>query len=322
MNNLWKITVVLLMTSGSFAQAEDKTPPTDPAVQAFAQGQVLFEKGAYLEAAAAFDRAYRLRPHPLVLGNLGHCYDAAGDYPRAVKAFRKYLEHPSPNNSAFNKNISKRLRALQSKVGDLRITCRSIRCSITVDGVAQGIAPIVLVVLAGVHRVEVVDVDGALNQHYEVNVRGGGENVLDVDLADSPTSVLPDALFQSTAVVEDGSDKPGGLRAAFLVATSATVVGIGAISVLGALDLKNHDEFRLKGSQDVDLQKRGQSLNLATNIGIGLTCAMATTALILGVIELKRRSDMKKKQRKTALLPMLSATPVVGSFVGVSVRFP
>jgi tetratricopeptide (TPR) repeat protein len=322
MSNLCKFIVVLITTSGSFVQAEDKKPQADPAVQAFAEGQALFEKGAHLEAAAAFNRAYQLRPHPLVLGNLGHCYDAAGDYPRAVETFRKYLEQPSPDDPAFSKNISKRLKVLQRKVGDLRISCRSIRCSVTVDGLAQGLAPVALVVMAGVHQVKVEAVDGPLNRHYEANVRGGAEHVLDVDFADASTSARPEVSPPSTVALEDKRDKPNGLRAAFWTTTSATVVGLGAIAILGALNVDNQDEFQQSGSEDAQLQKRGEALNLATNIAIGLTCATATTTLILGVIALKRRSNLKKEPQKTALLPVVSATPLLGPFVGISIRFP
>lgn len=317
-------TVAIVLTWGCGVLADDRKPTDearDQAADSFKTGQALFGKGQHLEAAAAFERAYALRPHPSVLANIGYCYDAAGDYSRAVEAFRQYMRQPNPHDRKFNDRTAKRLKSLESKVGDLHVNCHSMRCEVFVDNMSRGLTPTDLVLLAGVHELEVVAIDGAQKRHYEVTVRGGGESILDVDLASSSPETPRGSTSFSVDNDSKGVEASPRLRAPFWVATITTIVGIGAATVVGVMDYKNFEDFKNGGSTDLDLQARGENLNLGTDIAIGLTSAAAVTAIILAIVDLKRKPNQDDDGRGTALSPVFSADPTGAAYVGMSVRF-
>jgi tetratricopeptide (TPR) repeat protein len=69
--------------------------PVDPnaaeARAAFLEGTGLVEKAQWAEALASFERASKLRPHPVTTYNIGACERAMGRYTRARDRFRAAL---------------------------------------------------------------------------------------------------------------------------------------------------------------------------------------------------------------------------------------
>src|SRR6185369_1203551 len=57
----------------------------------FQTGELLFDRGDFLEAAKQFERAYAEDPLPAFLYNIGTAYDSAGDRKHAIEAYRKYI---------------------------------------------------------------------------------------------------------------------------------------------------------------------------------------------------------------------------------------
>lgn len=57
----------------------------------YAGGAALFSQRRYAEAAEAFEKAYRARPHPALFFNIGQCYEHLGNVPRAAQNYRAYL---------------------------------------------------------------------------------------------------------------------------------------------------------------------------------------------------------------------------------------
>lgn len=53
---------------------------------------VAYRLGRYAEAIVMLEDAYVLSQEPILLYNLGRAYEGAGDRPRAVDAYRRYLE--------------------------------------------------------------------------------------------------------------------------------------------------------------------------------------------------------------------------------------
>jgi tetratricopeptide (TPR) repeat protein len=318
---LW--TLITSLSFGLLAKAEDEKltePEKDQAAASFLAGQELFRQGAYLEAAAAFEKANSLRPHPHALANIGYCYDEASDYPRAVEAFRKYLENPTQENPQFNARIKNRLKELEPKVGDLEVKCHSLRCEVIADGISRGVSPKSFVLLAGSHEVQVVALDEGVTLNYAVTIAGGEKTVLDVALPRPQPSKPTDATHGPSVETAPKSDKePIRLRAPFWVATAATVVGVGAVAVLGGLNYSNMEDFKKAGSDDVQLKERGDSLTLGSKIAVGLTAATAVTAIICAIIDLKR-SRGKSGGRHGAVV--FGATPENGAFVGVRMKIP
>ena len=278
----------------------------DQAARAFRDGQDLSKKGEYRRAAKAFEKAYRLHRHPSALANIGQCYHAVGDYPRAVEAFRKYFESPNPEVPAFNKKAEKTLKELESKVGDLRVGCRPNGCLVTVDDVFRGMTPLHVALLPGEHDVEVATTDEDRKEHYRVTVRAGREHLLEADLT------RPDS--------ETASDSPR-LRAPFWVLSAATLVAAGGTAVLGGLNLKTIKDFERGGSTDDSLQERGNQLNLATAIAGGVTGALGVTAIILAIVDLTRESHEDDRGQETAVMPLFGLDSAGGVYAGIRFRF-
>lgn len=57
----------------------------------YQQGRQAFGAGNYKEAAEAFEAAYRLKPSPYMLANLGTAYLRQGEYLRAQTCYELYL---------------------------------------------------------------------------------------------------------------------------------------------------------------------------------------------------------------------------------------
>lgn len=288
MRTLSTLTVIIALSWSRALPADDG--PTDQdrveAASAFQTGRSLFDEGAYLEAAEAFKRAYRFVSHPAVLANIGFCYRAAGDHPRAVEFFREYLREPNPKTPKKNAEIRAYLKETRSKVGDLQITCSPVRCEITVDTVSRGLAPATIVLLAGDHSVDVASIDGEEVRHYEVTIPAGGKLELDVNLMNqSPPKALPTV---KSPPLETSKEPPRRLRAPFWIAAGTTVIGAGAAAVLGGLSNKTLDDFKNTGSTDTALKTRGENLTLGANIAIGVTAAAAAAAIVFAVVDIKR----------------------------------
>jgi len=272
----------------------------DEAARAFQAGQALSQKGEYRRAAEAYEKAYRLHRHPSALANIGQCYNAVGDYPKAVEAFRKYFESPNPDVPEFNAEAEKTLKHLESKVGDLRVSCHPQDCQVTVDNVYRGSTPLNLVMLPGYYDVEVATIDEDRKERFKVAVHVGRETLLEADLTrpDSPRLHTP-----------------------FWVVSAAALVAAGGTAVLGVLNLKTSKDFERGGSTDASLGERGDRLNLATAIAGGITGALGVTAIILAVVDLKRNPEKDTNRRETAIMPVFGTDFARGAYMGISLRF-
>ncbi|MBN2714892.1 MAG: tetratricopeptide repeat protein [Deltaproteobacteria bacterium] len=78
------IAAAMLVPIASYANVTD-------ALKAFQEGTVLFEKGEFTKAAAAFREAHELNPNWKIFYNIGQCEAAARHYKAAMNAFERYL---------------------------------------------------------------------------------------------------------------------------------------------------------------------------------------------------------------------------------------
>jgi tetratricopeptide (TPR) repeat protein len=85
--------VVLL---ASTARAQPPAPPTAQQRRAakahFDQGRAFYEAGAYADAVRAYQAAYAIVRLPDLLFNIGQAFRLAGDKPRAIDAYQRFLE--------------------------------------------------------------------------------------------------------------------------------------------------------------------------------------------------------------------------------------
>ncbi len=83
------LAAALLVPRTGFSQASG--PPADSRVVA-QQAKAAFDAGDFPTAARLLEQAYRLKPWPVYLYNLGRTYQQAGNSEQAVAAYERYLE--------------------------------------------------------------------------------------------------------------------------------------------------------------------------------------------------------------------------------------
>lgn len=71
--------------------AAEATEATAAARAHFQRAEQLSRQGQWREAIAAFEAAYRARPHPALFFNIGKCHEQLGEHAEALKNYREYL---------------------------------------------------------------------------------------------------------------------------------------------------------------------------------------------------------------------------------------
>jgi tetratricopeptide (TPR) repeat protein len=80
------------------------------------QGNALYQAGRFEDALRAYQRAYELRPRPVLLFNLAQCHRELGRLARAIYLYERYLvELPAAPDRAEVTALVAQLRARQRK---------------------------------------------------------------------------------------------------------------------------------------------------------------------------------------------------------------
>jgi ABC-type Fe3+ transport system permease subunit len=159
-------------------------------------------------------------------------------------------------------------------------------------------------------------------RQYTVNVPGGGQLVLDVDLADSAT-----VQGAKTEVSQDGSlprntVSEQGLRVSLWIATGTVIAGACTTAALIGVGYRTREDFFDGGQKDKELAQRGERLVVGIDVAATVTAAAALTAVVLGIVDLKRKRNSRGERSQAALragsLP-LSFSP--GAFSSLRMDF-
>ena len=105
---------------GEAAKEEDAKETTEEEETArlrFKTGQKLYEAGKFVEAAAEFEKAYELAPHPELLYNAYLAWRDAGDQPKAAAALERYLI-TSDSDAHDRGKLEKRLAVLKASLAE------------------------------------------------------------------------------------------------------------------------------------------------------------------------------------------------------------
>lgn len=96
---------MVIVLVGGGARADDARL----ARQHFEDGSRLYDLGKFRDAAREYEEAYKLKPDPALLFNIGQAYRAASDAPQAVTAYKSYLRRlpEAPNRSEVEAHIAK-----------------------------------------------------------------------------------------------------------------------------------------------------------------------------------------------------------------------
>jgi tetratricopeptide (TPR) repeat protein len=72
-----------------------------------------FNVGSYAEAAAEYERAYRLVPDPVLLFNIGQAHRLGGNAEKAIVAYKSYLR-TAPADAPNREQVEKRIEDLEA----------------------------------------------------------------------------------------------------------------------------------------------------------------------------------------------------------------
>ncbi|HYP97654.1 MAG TPA: tetratricopeptide repeat protein [Polyangiaceae bacterium] len=132
----------LAQTPAAQSVAEEApTEPTDRKTEAresFLLGAGLARQGQWVDALVAFERSYRLHPHPTTLFNIGFCERALGRFTRARKSFRAALSTNSVDKQSLQPDLATDakgyLQEVESRIVRATVVIRQPSLRITVNG--------------------------------------------------------------------------------------------------------------------------------------------------------------------------------------------
>jgi tetratricopeptide (TPR) repeat protein len=114
----WMAAVLVVAAVGGSAVAKSESGPKAEARRRFDAGMAHYNLREYKPAIDEFQAAYRLRPEPVLLYNLGQAYRLLDDPEQALYFYRAYLRNDerAPNRA----DVEARIEALQTALEQKR----------------------------------------------------------------------------------------------------------------------------------------------------------------------------------------------------------
>lgn len=137
------------------ASADDNTAK---ARAAFQWAQRLYKEARYASAIEKFEEAYRLKPHPSILFNIGRCYEQLGEIPRALRSYRDYLKampDAKDKEQVTNAILNLERRLKDEGVQQLIVYTDPAGAMVTIDDKNFGSSPAAVELRPGNHLVKI-----------------------------------------------------------------------------------------------------------------------------------------------------------------------
>ncbi|MEB2323715.1 MAG: hypothetical protein OZ921_14485 [Sorangiineae bacterium] len=263
-----------------------------------------FDEGRYVDAARAFEEAFRIKPNPAPLLNAGDAWEKAGEYANAARDYQKVLKLAQSTEQDRVDAID-RLARLKPQLGTIELLGRPEQRVRLDDEEFQGGDSVF--VYPGAHRVSLVDVDGA--RVRALNVAAG--TVRSVDLASLMPAPKPRARpSDATGPDGDAGAAPGRARVGPMTWVAYGVGGAGLVGALVFGIQANSAASSFDERPNRDDYDAFNTSKLLTNVclGVGLVGVGVGTALLVG--------DLKKSPAQPA---REAARPAARGFVTVDV---
>lgn len=257
----------------------------------FQRGIALYDEGDYKLALVEFERAYEIVPSYKVLYDIGQVHYQLGEYARAHRALRRYLDQGGPEIPATRRaEVERDLATLATRTATLSVDVNVPGAEVVLNDQPSGRAPIArALVEAGTVRVY------ASKPGYEprtevLRLAGGDERSLRIELAKVEREVIIQREGVPTSAVV------GWVATGVLVA-GAVGTGIAAISAENTFDRMRTSPIEGSPTQArADLDRQGSladGLAVATDILVG-------TAIIAGGVSLWLTLRGKPQPRTSA----------------------
>jgi len=261
--------LIVLLLAGAARSA----PPESAAKRAFKEGATLFNRGDFVGAIEAFERAYRLDPHYLVLCNLARCFEQRSEMVKAASYYRRCLKEgaaASPKAAEVRANLV----SVEARITSLRVKSSGVPGEVYVDGKERGRTPTTTLLDPGSHIVEVRWHAGSSRKG--ITTRGGEEQ----EIVFEPILTSPAATTRAVVPSRPAPRRRARLSSAWFWSGLGLTAALTAVTaILGAQTLQLRDEFEQTPTRSN--YDRAVGRRLLTNVFLAgaLTTASATTAL-------------------------------------------
>lgn len=292
--------IVALALVGALHAAPAAADAGADARRFFEAAQRAFDEGRFVDAAHAFEDAFKLKPHPAPLINAGDAWEKAGEYALAARSFERVLALESADEQDKT-DATDRLARLRPQLGVLVLVGEaSLRVKVDEEEFHGGERPYLF---PGAHKVTLVDVDGA--KQRTVTVPAGGS--ASIELATLlPTPGAGEPRVEGAAHAPTGgagaavAPTGGGGGAWTWVAYGVGAVGLAGFTVFGLQANGAADRFDAHPNRD-DYDAYGRH-QLYANLGLGVGAAGIIAGTSLLILDLTRapaapRADAARRTR-------------------------
>ena len=294
------LTLTLLLLSANPAPVE---PSVVKAREAFAAAQKLYQQARYADAAAKFEEAYAIRPHPTIQYNIGRCLEQLGDLPRAMRSYRDYLRlmPDAPDKNAVNASVANLERKLQDKgVQQVLVYAEPANAVITVDGKTLGGSPSSVELPPGNHT---VNVTAAGHEPMQRSFVLSAQRSIELSFSLKSTSPVVAATDKPVAPVFTPNEFPPPppplvsatttplprkprlftwLAGGAALAAAGTSVGLYAAANGEVVQLRAMER---PGAEQQKYVTRAESLQTGSTVAAAIAGGAAVTALVLFFVE-------------------------------------
>jgi|GEM_PF-713836 len=272
------------LASVAFAAPPAAAPAAAPegatAAESFRQGTAAYGKRDYRNAAAAFERAYRIAPHGSPLYNAGLAWEAANEPARAADAHEGALA-AGGLTPAQTRSAQTRLAALEAQLGRLDVTGPE-GAVVTVAHVDRAPVPVKIHLAPGEYDVRASFDDGATSEE-RVSVSAGVPLALTVKPPPPPPPPPPEPAPPAPVAKAAPEESGGGpsQRIGGFVAIGGGVILAAAGAFVGLRALSARDDFNASGHTDADAHDRAASERIWSTVFFVGAAAAAGAGLAL-----------------------------------------
>jgi hypothetical protein len=301
-----RFTAILALLSFLIAN-EALADDAQKAKEHYLKGKELVDAGAYKKAIVELEASYELNPVPIVLYNIGLCYDELHLYASALKHYRLFVAKATEDLASLKQSVSVRIQELNKFLGILKLTVDEEGADVLVDNEWIGKTPLPATFIeTGNHDLEIRKT-GFPDIEQKIKIISGESLELEFSMKAAAASV-PDTKEQEARDKAE-TEKPAGEETAaarngkklgivpFWTAVAVTGASALTMAVLGGVALKKDGEVAdmYENENWKPVADERDRLSLATNVMIGLTSAAALSALVLFFF-----TDFSKEKKRGA----------------------
>jgi len=246
-----------------------------------------FEKKDYAGAAAAFEEAYRVKPHPATKYNAALAWEKANEAARAADAFEGAL-NTEGLDAGRAKAARARLAVLKPTLAYVLVE-KPIGATVSVAHVADAPVPAHFHLAPGAHKVAVKRRDGSVAEQT-LALKAGSTTSVEVEASGEPKDEaaelkpVGDAPAPVAAPARDAPKReaPGCSSCTWgWVALGVGVAAAGAGTYFGIRTLSSKGEFDDSGKTDADARDRAVQSRMLANISFGVAAVAGGVGLYL-----------------------------------------